>query len=145
MKRLQRAAWLVTGCYAAFHFVMTHLPPGNMPAVRVSDKTLHFLSYGLLTGCFYLAVWARGVHPRRTALIVMSGVAGFAGLDEVLQGPVGRSPEIADWVADVGAACVAVGSLWLLRLVYARRDRVIFRDNARGGSKPVMTDSASVE
>ena len=121
--RLRRIAWTLTALYAGFHFVMTHLPPGNVPHFRTSDKTLHFLSYGLLSGCFYLTLWIGGMPPRRTALMVVFAAALFGLFDEILQAPVGRDPELMDWIVDVAAAVVAGTSLSLLRVVLARRAR----------------------
>ena len=115
--RLRRIAWTLTVFYAGFHFVMTHLPPGNVPAPHVSDKTLHFLSYGLLSGCLYLTLWIGGTNVRRTALMVLFAAALFALFDEILQAPVGRDPELMDWVVDVAGATVAATCLSLLRLV----------------------------
>jgi VanZ family protein len=40
--------------------------------------------------------------------------------DEILQAPVGRDPELLDWVADVSAATVAVTCFSLLRFVLAK-------------------------
>ena len=76
--RLRRTAWMLTGFYAAFHFVMTHLPPGRLPAPHVPDKTLHFLSYGLISGCFYVSLWLGGLSVRRAGLMVLFCVASFA-------------------------------------------------------------------
>ncbi len=121
--RLRRIAWTLTAFYAGFHFVMTHLPPGNMPTVRTSDKMLHFLSYGLLSGCLYLTLWIGAMPVRRTALMVVFAAAVFGLFDEILQVPVGRDPELMDWIVDVAAAIIAAACLSLLRVVLARRAR----------------------
>ncbi|HEV2293721.1 MAG TPA: VanZ family protein [Tepidisphaeraceae bacterium] len=115
-RRLRRAAWTITALYAGFHFVMTHLPPGNVPALRTSDKTLHFLSYGFLSGCLYLTLWVSGISIRRAGLLVLFSSATFAVFDEILQAPIGRDPELMDWVVDVAAAVVAVVCFSLVRL-----------------------------
>ena len=95
---------------------MTHLPPGQLPPIRTSDKTLHFLSYGFLSGCFYLALWLGGMPIRRAGLMVVFCAAVFALFDEILQAPVGRDPELMDWVADVSAAVIAAVCLSILRV-----------------------------
>jgi VanZ family protein len=118
---LRRTAWTLTALYASFHFVMTHLPPGHVPHLQASDKTLHFLSYGMLSGCFYLALWIGGMPAKRAGLMVMFVIAAFGVFDEILQAPVGRDPELLDWVADVSAAMVAVTCFSLLRAIRARR------------------------
>ena len=117
---LRRTAWTLTALYAAFHFVMTHLPPGDLPHFRASDKTLHFLSYGVISGCLYLALWIGGLSIKRAGLIVLFAVASFGVFDEILQAPIGRDPELLDWIADVSAAIVAVTCFSVLRLVLSR-------------------------
>ena len=120
---LRRTAWTLTAFYAGFHFVMTHIPPPNVPGYHVSDKTLHFLSYGFLSGCCYLALWLSGMSIRRTALMVLFCTAAFGVFDEILQAPIGRDPELMDWVADVSAAVVAVTCFSIVRLVLAKTGR----------------------
>ena len=120
--RLRRTAWMLTVFYAAFHFVMTHIPAGTLPSPHVPDKTLHFLSYGFLSGCLYVSLWLGGASIKRAALMVLLLTASFGVFDEILQKPVGRTPELMDWVADVAAALVAVTCFTLLRLVLRKRD-----------------------
>ena len=119
---LRRTAWTLTALYASFHFVMTHLPPGNVPHFQTSDKLLHFLSYGVISGCFYLALWIGGMGAKRAGLMVMFVIAAFGVFDEILQAPVGRDPELLDWVADVSAATVAVTCFSLLRWLLPKAD-----------------------
>ena len=119
--RVVRTAWMLTAFYAGFHFVMTHIPPGKMPTPRVPDKTLHFLSYALISGCFYVSLWLGGASVKRAAWVVPIGTAIFGTLDELLQAPVGRTPELLDWFADVSAACAVVACFSLLRLVVRKR------------------------
>jgi VanZ family protein len=120
---LRRTAWTLTAFYAAFHFVMTHLPPAGVPHFHASDKTLHFLSYGFLSGCFYLTLWIGQMPVRRAGLLVLFCTAAFAVLDEILQAPVGRDPELMDWVVDVAAATIAVGCFTLLRVALRKTDK----------------------
>ena len=121
--RLRRTAWTLTALYAGFHFVMTHLPPGNVPHFRSSDKTLHFLSYGLLSGCLYLTLWISSMSIRQAGLLVLFCTATFAVFDEILQAPIGRDPELMDWVVDVAGALVAVACFSLVRLVMKKREQ----------------------
>lgn len=121
--RLQRIAWTLAAFYAAFHFVMTHIPPGTVPTPRVRDKTLHFLSYGLIGGLLYAALWLGGATIARAAILVLTITAIFGALDELLQAPVGRTPEFADWVVDLAAALVAVTCFSLLRAIMRKSDK----------------------
>jgi chromosome partitioning protein len=93
---------------------------GRRPALPASDKTLHFLSYGVISGCLYLALWVGGMSIKRAGLMVLFIVASFGVFDEILQAPVGRDPELLDWIADVSAAIVAVTCFTILRVVLSR-------------------------
>lgn len=98
-------------------FVFTHVPLPKGPAPRwpQADKVVHFLLY------FGLA-WLGGrrllVNQSRfsvRSLIAWAGVyAAFAVADEWLQGPVGRTPSVGDWLADViGIGAASIG-LWIM-------------------------------
>src|SRR5687767_13488496 len=120
--RLRRTAWMLTAFYAAFHFVMTHIPAGRLPAPHVPDKTLHFLSYGMISGCLYISLWLGAVSIKRAGLFVPFVAASLGVSAEILQAPVGRTAELMDWVADVSAALVAVTCFTLVRLAIRKRD-----------------------
>ncbi len=73
------------------------------PAVVGFDKVAHFGAFGLLATAVYRLV------PRRAGIWVVLGVSLFGASDEWHQGfTVGRSVELADWVADTSGAIVAV-------------------------------------
>jgi VanZ family protein len=79
---------------------------------RFPDKLLHALAYGLLAGCWCVALGGR----RRALAIAMAVVTGL--LDEWLQRSIpGRQSDVADLVADgVGATIGA----WLALPVVGR-------------------------
>lgn len=88
--------------------------PGN-----VSDKTAHFAAYAVLAALLLRGIsnlrWA-GVGWR-TAAVAVAGSAAYGVADEFHQWFVpGRSSSVADWVADVTGASVAV----LLIMLVAR-------------------------
>jgi VanZ family protein len=120
---LRRSAWTLTAIYAGFHFVMTHIPPGNVPRLGPSNYLLHFLSYGFLAGCVYVSLWLGGATAMRASLVVIAGAALFATFDELLQAPVGRDPEFLDWAVDVAGALVAAGCLSVLRRLLRKNDQ----------------------
>src|SRR5690606_3125571 len=107
-RRMVLALWGMTGLFWVTIFIATHLPPRNLPPVRVSDKTAHLLGYFVLTGLLYVSWWAS--NPRRQGLwlIVLLVVASYATFDELLQVPVGRTADLADWVADMVGAAAAL-------------------------------------
>lgn len=98
-------------------FFASGLPnPGPMPA-DMSDKTAHFLAYGLL-GALVLRAIARarftGVTGR-TALAAWLVSVVYGASDEFHQWFVpGRTPAADDWVADVVGAAVSIGLLMVV-------------------------------
>ena len=85
-----------------------------------SDKTLHFLAYGLLGLAVATTLAASGRWSLRAAIIALGTLAVFAVLDEVTQPWFGRQAEPLDWVYDligltVGIAVVAAVHTWLGR------------------------------
>jgi len=87
-------------------FVLTHLPPKEVPKANVSDKLVHLVAYFIL-GIFLHTALSR---YRSTAIHVLWILMAYGALDELTQPLVGRSCELADWCADVagGAAAVVV-------------------------------------
>ena len=122
---VRRTLWTLTLSYAGFHFLMTHLPPDGVPRVAVDDKLLHFLSYGFLSGCLSLCLWASRVPLWKSAVAVLLVAAAYAALDELLQPVVGREREWGDWVADVaGATTAAIGMTVIRPAMSALRPRL---------------------
>ena len=120
LRFIRPALWALTGVYWCGIFVMTHLPPADVPSTGVSDKTEHFGAYGLLGGALYLALWATWPHRRGIPLIVLAVGLAYGAVDEWLQIPVGRSCECADWCADATGLVIAVGAMSLIRLAVDR-------------------------
>ncbi len=98
-------------------FLLTHMPitPQVASAAGNWDKLFHGGSY---LGLAVLAALAT-FRPRLRDFPVMPlllGLIAYAGLDEVLQGPVGRTPDVGDWLADVvGVVVGLLISLWATR------------------------------
>ncbi len=89
-------------------FVLTHIPiPQLVYKAQVSDKTLHLVVYLILVFLLWFVVSPdRKVNWGKAAVwLVLLITAGYGGLDEILQGYVGRSCDINDFLADlVGVA-----------------------------------------
>jgi VanZ family protein len=115
-RALHRGAWGLTLAYWLFAFVTTHLPPGELPKVAVSDKLAHFVSYGLLCGALSVCLWLGNVPVARSAWVVLAIGAVYGVVDELLQIPVGRTASVGDWVADVAGAATAVMIFTVVRL-----------------------------
>lgn len=112
---------LVLGYFMAL-FVGTHIPrvpQGLTPGL--SDKHLHFLAYG---GLAFLIAARRSCSRRMTwrhYAILWLIIAAYGALDELLQIPVGRDAEVADWLMDIaGAAAGLLACEFLTRWVSSR-------------------------
>lgn len=87
-------------------FVATHLPRLPRSIGRVSDKTLHFTAFAILGYLLSWVLFSRMRGVLRHGGMVLSIIAIYAALDELLQIPVGRRCDFWDWIADmIGAAC----------------------------------------
>ena len=119
-RRLARPLAAVTAAYTLVLVFATHYPrPEELLGPNPpSDKTLHFVAYGLL-GLFVAATLAAaGRWSRASAGWLLVALSAFAALDEATQPLFGRSAEPLDWVYDVigvatGIAVVALARTWL--------------------------------
>jgi VanZ family protein len=130
MMRLARALLTaLTAVYWAILFTLTHIPSPPRPPGNISDKTEHFIAYGILGALLYLTLWVRGV--KRTALVVLTVCLAYGAIDEWLQAIpfVHRSCELRDWYAD------AIGTL--VGIVIASAARLLLRYAHHG--PPVAT------
>jgi VanZ family protein len=97
-----------TGAYACVLVFATHYPRPEELLGRhhPSDKTLHFLAYGVLAGlaAATLATTTRWL-PRGIARLA-AGLAVFGALDEVTQPLFSRAADPLDWVYD----CIGIGA-----------------------------------
>lgn len=88
-------------------FVLAHIPiPQLVYKAGVSDKSLHFLTYLILVFLLWFAIspdekvnWCRPAVWWVLFVVVWYGV-----VDEVLQKYVGRSCDVADFMADLAGA-----------------------------------------
>src|SRR5262245_45678444 len=89
--------------------VLSLLPSATLPPAAIGDKAEHVIAYAVLA-LFGCALFER----RRTTMIL--GLAAYGAVLELLQSLApGRSPEIADGVADLIGACLGGGAAIVLR------------------------------
>ena len=107
-------------------FILAHMPiPQLVRKADVSDKTLHFLAYMILSVLLFSAInpykkvnWRKATVWWVILVIVLYGV-----VDELLQGYVaGRSIDAMDFVADLagtltGAILLSIFAFWTVCLV----------------------------
>jgi len=116
MKLLRRhkSVLLALGIYWPFIFWLTHIPvPALARQSGMSDKAMHVMAYFVLTFLVWFAVspyekvrWDRIKH-----WFVVLAVIVYGALDEILQGRVGRSADIHDFIADCLGVLLALGVL----------------------------------
>jgi len=116
MKLLRRhkSVLLALGIYWPFLFWLTHSPVRAMARQSgISDKIMHVMAYFVLTFLVWFAVspyekvrWNRAKH-----WFVVFAVIAYGALDEFLQGKVGRSADIHDFIADGFGVLLALGVL----------------------------------
>src|SRR3954471_4734851 len=105
---LRRGLGSLLVAYWGFALVMTHIPHPPPLGPQVSDKLIHFLAYGLLSGLLFLTLWMWRPALRYLPLVVLGIVMAYAAFDELTQPIFGRDCEFLDWAADSSAGIVAV-------------------------------------
>ncbi len=120
--RVRTGYRVVVAAYAVALFASTHLPlPAIVEELPASDKHLHLAAYAVLA--LLVGFWrgaATLATPRRLAG-VFAGLLIYAAFDEVLQGPVGRSPDVRDWLADAAGIVIGLCAALVLRRRWTAR------------------------
>jgi len=103
--RLLLAAALVVAVTAA---VLALLPQRETLHLFPSDKAEHMLAFFTLTTLMRLGLWRRAWPP------LFAAVTGFGALIELVQAipAFGRDASLADLVADMIAAAIALVATW---------------------------------
>lgn len=92
-------------------FILAHIPiPQLVYKAQVSDKSLHFLAYLILTFLFWFAISpTKKVNWRKAAVWwVLFVVVWYGVVDELLQGYVGRSCDVMDFFANLAGTLAAL-------------------------------------
>ena len=116
MRRLARICLALTIAYWCGLFIVTHIPAPRLPHIPVTDKTAHVVAYALLALGLSVSLSLSG-RPNN-AVLVLATLMAYAAIDELLQIPVNRSSEVADWYADVAGTAVGVVAA---RVILGRR------------------------
>jgi hypothetical protein len=106
MKLLRRhkSVLIALGIYWPVIFWLTHIPvPELARQSGMSDKTMHVLAYFVLTFLAWFAISPyEKIHWRsKKAWVLFGALVLYGAFDEILQGHVGRSADVADFAADV--------------------------------------------
>jgi VanZ family protein len=113
--RVARPLTMLTVAYTLVLVLATHYPKPEdlLGPDPPSDKTLHFIAYGVLGVLAMAALAARGHRSLRAAAMLLLWLATLAAVDEATQPLFGRTAELWDWVYDLigltaGVAVVAI-------------------------------------
>jgi VanZ family protein len=112
-----RFCWTLTALYWLALFCGTHIPAPKLPPIRVNDKTIHFVGYGLLAGAILVSLNASGRLRHTSGVTVLAILLAYGAVDEWTQALpfINRSCDIQDWHADAaGAATAVVICSWIL-------------------------------
>ena len=115
--RRHKSVLIALGIYWPFIFMLTHIPmPDIARQSGMSDKTMHVMAYFVLAFLVWFAVspYQKVQWNRKKVWILITIVACYGALDEILQGPVGRSTDFMDFVADLFGLGSALGLLSVL-------------------------------
>ena len=114
----QRFSGIVLLGYWVALFIATHIPLTRMPLPGQSDKSAHFLAYA---GLAILFCWW-SLHGERKWWSVFLILAAYAVVDELLQYPVNRHPDVWDALADWVGVLAGIAVFALLRGWNKRHD-----------------------
>jgi VanZ family protein len=116
--------WGPAAAWAAVLFLLSALPDlrAGPDLVPFGDKVVHAVLYATFGATLGLG-WSRAPAPVRHGVLLVVGTL-YAGTDEWHQMYVpGRTPDVADWVADVGGLLVGYGTT--VKLLGRKNDREI--------------------
>ena len=112
-----KTVWAVLAIYWPVLFVLTHVPILDVARKSgMSDKLMHVLAY---MGLMMLVWWAVSPYERVDwrrwkVWLILAVVVWYGAADEWLQGYVGRSADMEDFVADLIGTLAGLVLLWAL-------------------------------
>lgn len=115
--RRHKFVLIALGIYWPVIFWLTHIPiPQIARQSGMSDKTMHLIAYFVLAFLVWFTVspYEKVRWHRKKPWIVLAVILAYAALDEILQGRMGRSMDMLDFVADLFGIFLALGLLSLL-------------------------------
>ena len=126
-----RIAIVALAGYWLLLFIATHIPPNPvMSYVRLNDKLVHACAF---SGLAFLVAWAVPTNKSKLnqniAIAAMISVV-YAGIDELLQIPVGRTADWLDFAADCAGICIGLTVYWIARALVLRANVKLFQDPA---------------
>jgi VanZ family protein len=131
--RAKRVIAAMLAVYWIALFISTHTPIPQMDRMpKFSDKVMHFGAYFGLAFLFSLWRASRRGWDAWSPMLVVVVIALYGVADELLQGPVNRSPEVADWTADVIGA---IGGVVMFMALQKRLRRLFSATPLHSGAR----------
>jgi len=127
-----RIAIVALAGYWVLLFIGTHIPANRLLAqLHQSDKVLHTCAFA---GLAFLMAWAiptnmRKLHQNTLIAALVSVV--YAGLDELLQIPVGRNADWYDFYADCFGICLGLSAYTIARAIVLKAEWILFQDSVQ--------------
>ena len=112
--RRHKSVLIALGIYWPVIFWLTHIPvPDVARQSGMSDKTMHVLAYFVLTFLIWFAIspYQKVKWNLKKVWVLLAVVIWYGAIDEYLQGRVGRSADVMDFVADLFGMVLALGVL----------------------------------
>ncbi len=124
-----RIAIVALFSYWVLLFIGTHIPSNKLLALmHQSDKVLHLCAFA---GLAFLMAWAIPTNMRklyRNTLLAAFVTVVYAGLDELLQIPVGRTADWKDFYADCFGIGIGLLIYTFVRALILRAQWNLFQD-----------------
>ncbi|MBN2181966.1 MAG: VanZ family protein [Sedimentisphaerales bacterium] len=111
LSRRQKITIILLALYWSALFILAHIQiPQYVRKAHVSDKSLHFLAYFVLTFLLWFAIRPdEKVNWRKfAAWLVLLAVTGYGAVDEVIQSFVGRTLDPMDITANLAGTLSAL-------------------------------------
>ena len=108
---------LIAAAYCLSLVAATHIPiPNWVRKTGFSDKTMHYFAYFILACLLWLAVspYKKANWRQFRPWLILLTVILYGILDEVVQGFVGRSPDLFDFLSDIIGALTGFIAVSLL-------------------------------
>jgi len=112
-----KTVWAALAIYWPVLFILTHIPIFDVARKSgMSDKLMHVLAY---MGLMMLVWWAVSPYERVNwrgwkVWLILAAMVWYGAADEWLQGYVGRSADMEDFVADLIGTLSGLVLLWAL-------------------------------
>ena len=127
-----RIAIVALAGYWVLLFIGTHIPANRLLAqLHQSDKVLHTCAFA---GLAFLMAWAIPTNMcklhQNTLMAALVSVV-YAGLDELLQIPVGRNADWYDFYADCFGICLGLSAYTIARAIILKAEWNLFQDSVQ--------------